>query len=294
MTTNNAANEKTAASGKVLQGQGVGTASDFSTATYPAVATGTGTILRADGTNWVASTSTYPDTNAINTILYASSANVMAALATANNGVLKTSGTGVPSIGTATVAVGGTGLATLTAHSIQVGNGTSNITQLAVGATGTVLTGVTGADPSFSATPSVTSITLSSGTALSAYVQGTFTPAITGGGSNPTVGYTFQLGQYTKIGRVVILDITFLLSSYTGGSGDLRISSLPFTIATVSTGIAQMSNVTFTGKYVVGVVAPSTTYYNLSNVPSAGAASNLQVTAIDNTFVYNGTLTCSV
>ena len=42
-------------------------------------------------------TSTYPSTNAINTILYASSANTMAALATGNNGVLITSNTGVPS-----------------------------------------------------------------------------------------------------------------------------------------------------------------------------------------------------
>lgn len=62
MTTNNAANNKTAASGKVLQGQGVGTASDFSTATYPSTATTTGQILRADGTNWVGTTATYPDT----------------------------------------------------------------------------------------------------------------------------------------------------------------------------------------------------------------------------------------
>lgn len=44
------------------------------------------------------STSTYPSTNAVSTLLYASSANVMAALATANNGTLITSGAGVPSI----------------------------------------------------------------------------------------------------------------------------------------------------------------------------------------------------
>lgn len=44
------------------------------------------------------STSTYPSTNAINTLLYASSANVISALATANNGTLITSSGGVPSI----------------------------------------------------------------------------------------------------------------------------------------------------------------------------------------------------
>jgi hypothetical protein len=59
-----------------------------------------------------------------------------------------------------TVANGGTGLATLTAHALQVGAGTSALTPLGVGATGTVLTGVTGADPAFSDTPSLTALTL--------------------------------------------------------------------------------------------------------------------------------------
>jgi hypothetical protein len=44
------------------------------------------------------STSTYPSTNAINTLLYASAANTMNALTTANSGVLVTSSAGVPSI----------------------------------------------------------------------------------------------------------------------------------------------------------------------------------------------------
>lgn len=62
MVTNNSINVATAATGKVLQGAGVGTAPAFSTATYPATATTTGQILRADGTNWVGTTATYPNT----------------------------------------------------------------------------------------------------------------------------------------------------------------------------------------------------------------------------------------
>lgn len=84
--------------GQVLQSGGAGVNPSYSTATYPSTATGTGTILRADGTNWTATTSTYPSTNAVSTLLYASAANVMSALATANNGTLVTSNTGVPSI----------------------------------------------------------------------------------------------------------------------------------------------------------------------------------------------------
>lgn len=48
--------------GQVLQSGGASADPAYSTATYPSVATGTGKILRADGTNWVASTATYPDT----------------------------------------------------------------------------------------------------------------------------------------------------------------------------------------------------------------------------------------
>lgn len=52
-----------------------------------------------------------------------------------------------------TVNVSGT-----TNHAIQLGNVGGSLSSLAVGATGTVLTGVTGADPAFSASPTVTTI----------------------------------------------------------------------------------------------------------------------------------------
>lgn len=82
-------------SGKVLQSDGTNYVE--STPTYPSASGTAGKLLRSDGTNNVYTTSTYPDTNAVSTILYASSANVMAALATGNDGVLITSHTGVPS-----------------------------------------------------------------------------------------------------------------------------------------------------------------------------------------------------
>jgi hypothetical protein len=62
MVTSNACDEPTGALGKIMQAQGAGTANNFSTATYPSTATGTGKILRADGTNWVATTATFPNT----------------------------------------------------------------------------------------------------------------------------------------------------------------------------------------------------------------------------------------
>lgn len=72
MVTNNSANNKTGASGTVLQGQGVGTASDFSTATYPATTT-------------------------INQVLYSSAANVVGGITAANNATMISGTTGIPS-----------------------------------------------------------------------------------------------------------------------------------------------------------------------------------------------------
>jgi len=70
----------------------------WSTATYPSTATGTGTILRADGTNWLATTATYPNTTTINRVLYSSANNTISEITTAIDGVMITSHTGVPSI----------------------------------------------------------------------------------------------------------------------------------------------------------------------------------------------------
>lgn len=55
MVTNNAINVATAATGKILQGAGVGVAPTFSTATYPSTAGTIGNVLTSDGTNFTSS-----------------------------------------------------------------------------------------------------------------------------------------------------------------------------------------------------------------------------------------------
>jgi len=156
----------------------------YSGASAFAVLSGTATagqILQSGSSaapSW--STTTYPATNAANTLLYASSANTMAALATANSGVLITSAGGVPSIsstlpaavqgnitstgtiasgvwnGTAVdVAHGGTGNTSTTAYAVLCGGTTSTgVLQpiASVGTSGQVLTSNgAGALPTFQA-----------------------------------------------------------------------------------------------------------------------------------------------
>lgn len=71
--------------GQVLQSGGAASNPAYSTATFPSTATVTGTILRADGTNWVATTATYPSTTTSQQILYSTANNVVGQLTTANS-----------------------------------------------------------------------------------------------------------------------------------------------------------------------------------------------------------------
>lgn len=92
------------------------------------------------------STSTYPATNAINTLLYASSANVMGALATANSASLVTSATGVPAwsstMTNGQLIIGSTG-ATPTSATLTQGTGisiTNAAGSITISATGSGMT----------------------------------------------------------------------------------------------------------------------------------------------------------
>jgi hypothetical protein len=67
-----------------------------------------------------------------------------------------------------------------------------------------------------------------SANALDDYEEGTFTPTLTGSSSNPSVTYSSQEGHYTKVGNIVNFMIRIHTSAYSGGSGNLYISGLPF------------------------------------------------------------------
>jgi hypothetical protein len=105
----------------------------------------TGQVLQSQGASAdpAFSTATYPSTTTVNQILYSSSTNVVAGLATANSGVLTTSAAGVPVVtqlsSNGSLLIGsGSGAptsATLTAGTgISVTNGANSITITATGA----------------------------------------------------------------------------------------------------------------------------------------------------------------
>lgn len=90
-----------ATNGMFLQvSSGATTGLAWSGYTLPTSVGASGTILRSNGTNYVATTSTFADTYTASNLLYSNGANAVAGLATANSSVLVTDGSGVPSLST--------------------------------------------------------------------------------------------------------------------------------------------------------------------------------------------------
>jgi len=74
---------------------------------------------------------------------------------------------------------------------------------------------------------------------LDDYEEGTFTPTISGTGSNPVINYATRVGVYTKVGRVVTVHISIQPNGVsTAGTGNLQFTGLPFTSANIADCIA--------------------------------------------------------
>ncbi len=119
-----------------------------------------------------------------------------------------------------------------------------------------------GAGITFPATQSASS----DANTLDDYEEGTFSPTVIGTTSAGTATYNAQVGRYTKIGRIVQFDVYLNWSSGTG-TGNLRITNLPFTAAnTIDTypaiTIGYMNNITIPASSV----AVAYTQYNTNNI----------------------------
>ena len=75
---------------------------------------------------------------------------------------------------------------------------------------------------------------------LDDYEEGTFTPVLLASAVNPSVTYGTRIGKYTKVGNVVNVYISLSTSAFSGGSGDLWVSGLPFAASQDASGGAPM------------------------------------------------------
>jgi hypothetical protein len=162
------------------------------------------------------------------------------------------------------VAQGGTGLATLTAHALYVGNGTSAPTALAIGATDKPLVGATGANPAFSkltlTNPATSAtITIADGKTFTVNnimtLAGTDSQTYTFPSTSATIARTDAantfIGVQTMTSPVLTTPvITTDLHAATAGGATVGSALLPF--SGVFIGSAATNNIELTGTSAAG------------------------------------------
>jgi hypothetical protein len=294
-----------ATSGVAMISQGAAADPTFGTVVVAGGGTGAVTltgVLIGSGTSAVTG-------NAItqHDVLVGGAANAITSVApSATSGVPLVSGGAAadPSFTTAVVAGGGTGVVSFAdTNSLLISGTTSTgaLQDVASVATGQVLTSAgTSTAPAWSSAPSVTSITLSSGTALSAYAEGTWTPTLVGHTVAGTTSYTVQTALYTRIGRLVFC--TMSLSCTTGGtaSGLFQFGGLPFTINNTASGVIGLvtnsnTNIPFDAGQTMYTLYPQgggTTFYLQES--GSSKASNLMSIAAATAYVFNASFWFSI
>lgn len=124
---------------------------------------------------------------------------------------------------------------------------------------GNLVIGTSGKGIDFSANPHSAGMTSE---LLNDYEEGSWTPAYTtSNGAYASVTHSIQIGRYRKIGSLVYITASLRTSAanITGATGQMLISGLPFTAASISQGAASMSvsyatifaNVRPQGAYVI-------------------------------------------
>jgi hypothetical protein len=122
-----------------------------------------------------------------------------------------------------------------------------------------------------------TAVAATNANTLDDYEEGTWTPTVAGSSTAGTATYSENSGRYTKIGRLVQIELYLLWSSGTG-TGDLRIQGLPFTAASSNTypagSIAYLNNLTLPANHIATamIFSASTTIYIRSTPVGGGTA----------------------
>jgi hypothetical protein len=119
---------------------------------------------------------------------------------------------------------------------------------------------------------------------LDDYEEGTWTPVLTfATPGNLSVAYTDRIGRYTKIGRLVFCDLNIETSTFTHttASGNLNVTGLPFTSATLtnalSLGGGSWSGITKANYTQVASVVASNSSLLVFQISGSGQAVNTLV-----------------
>lgn len=205
---------------------------------------------------------------------------ILSGTATANK-VLMSGSTAAPVWSTPTYP----NAASPTSRKIIVSDGTnwtaSTETWATPGSSGNLLSS-NGTNWVATATPSVTSITVGGGTALSTFVTGTFTPNLLLGGAAVGMTYSIRQGSYTQIGDMVFFAVYIALSALGSSTGAATVTGFPVNCGNsngiyYTVNISQVYAVTYSTNYsfIIGKFSGGTAILSLVQVGSGQGATNL-------------------
>lgn len=120
------------------------------------------------------------------------------------------------------------------------------------------------------------------GSALSNYLEGTFTPVVasSGGGTNT---YTLQQGSYTRIGNRVLFNLFVILSNNGMAAGSVTISGLPIAAAaSCACAVFAQSLAAGVTTQVMASTSNASTSIGMSQY-AAGAAGDINANTLTNT-----------
>jgi hypothetical protein len=127
---------------------------------------------------------------------------------------------------------------------------------------------------------------------LDDYEEGTWTPTIFGTSTAGTTTYFQQSGTYTKIGRVVTVQVFLNITNQTG-TGALRLGGLPFTSGSGGNTFpcsVRAESLSLTAlNYPVFSVQGANTYINMEQTPTGGGS--MFTIPIDTSFAVDVTAT---
>jgi hypothetical protein len=186
-----------------------------------------------------------------------------------------------------TVAQGGTGRATLTAHGVLVGEGTSAINQLAVGTTGQVLVGSTGADPAFGTTVAGLTFTSAITPQSTGGIVGTTTNDAPNAGSiGEIIQSTVTGGSAVSISSTVPANITSISLT----AGDWDVCGETVTLPAGTTTQASLSTAISLTSATIPALTANTTYINLPYAVAAGISVGTSVGCVTERFASTTTV----
>jgi len=140
--------------------------------------------------------------------------------------------------------------------------------------TGNLIIGTSGKGIDFSATPGTGTSEL-----LNDYEEGIWSPTIIGSAVAGTATYAARNASYTKIGRLVHVEVFMVYSAGTG-SGFLYIGNLPYAVenavVTYTPIVCRQSSIAVPVlEQIYGRAEPGTSYIRMYSVTDAGATTDL-------------------